>query len=181
MTFDELKQFLMEAEYTDKQWREVRAIGDIRMGSFSSKEASLKDLGEVGQEYTNLLYDQLKNYLATQCKIAAPPLSILRKSKPTVYKAVVDAANFLYAISEEWNPDHVLRRNFVVSVYYLYSKLVVQYLRDCRVPVSVKTALQHTDKFVGLVDKAYPDYVKNGMIKMVILGPSKANQLGYSQ
>lgn len=178
MVFEELKRFLMEAEYSDKQWREVRAIADIRMGNFSSREASLKDLGEVGQEYTNLLYAQLKNYLEVECKIAAPPLSILRKSKPSVYKAVVDAANFLYSVSEDWNTDGTLRRNFVVSVYYLYSKLVVKYLRDVRVPVSVKTALQHTDKFIGLVDQAYPDYVKNGMIKMVILGPSKANSFG---
>ena len=173
MNFAELKAFLMQADYTDKEFREVSAIAEIRLGNFSSREAALKEVGNVGEEYVTLFYSQLRNYLESECAIATPPLSILRKSKPGVYRAAVLATNFLYGVSEDWNKDRIVQRNFVVGVFYLYAKLVVQYLRDVRVPVSVKTILQHTDKFIGLVDNSYPGYVMGGMIKMVILGPSK--------
>lgn len=175
MNFAELKSFLMQADYTDKEFREIRAIAEIRLGNFSSREAALKEVGNVGEEYVTLFYSQLRNYLESDCGIATPPLSILRKSKPGVYRAIVLATNFLYGVSEDWNKDRIVQRNFVVGVYYLYAKLVVQYLREVRVPVSVKTILQHTDKFIGLVDNSYPGYVTGGLIKMVILGPSKEN------
>ena len=124
--------------------------------------------------YTQLFYDQLRKYLETHCKISTMPLSVLRSTNPKLYTDVLNAATFLYAVAEDWNVDRILQRNFVVGVYFLYSKLTVSYLQDCTVPVSVKTVLQHTEKFVGLVDKAYPDYVKNDFIKLVILGPTKA-------
>lgn len=177
MEFDELKTFLMQAQYTDKQLREIKAIADIRLGNFSSREASLRELGKGSSMiYTQLFYDQLRKYLGDHCKISTMPLSVLRSTNPKLYKDVSTAATFLYSVAEDWNVDKIMQRNFVVGVYFLYDKLVVSYLQDCTIPVSVKTALQHTDKFVGLVDKAYPDYVKNGLIKMVILGPSKAYQ-----
>ncbi len=177
MNFAELKSFLLEAEYTDKEFREVKAIAEIRLGNFSSREAALKEVGNIGEEYVLLFYSQLRNYLQAECAIATPPLSIIRKSKPTVYRAAVLATNFLYGVSQDWNKDRVVQRTFVVAVFYLYAKLVVQYLREVRVPVSVKTILQHTDKFVGLVDQSYPGYVQAGLLKMVILGPSKENEI----
>lgn len=178
MNFEELKSFLMQAEYSDKQFREIKAIAEIRLGNLSSREASLKELGEVGPTYTQAFYNQLQQYLENHCKIAAPPLSVVKKQSPKTYGNVVQCANQLYAVAEDWNTVKTMRRNFVTGVYYLYSKLIVDYLRTVKVPVSVKTAVQHSDKFIGLVDNAYPGYVSGGMIDMVILGPSKSGTFG---
>lgn len=172
MEFDKLKTFLMESTFTDKQFREIKAIADIKLGNFSSREASLKEL-EQGSSlvYTQAFYNQLRDYLQTHCKISTTPLSILKTTTPKTFNDVVAAANFLYAVADEWNTDRTMQRNFVVGVYYLYIKLAVSYLRECKVPVAVKTVLQHTDKFVGLVDNSWPGYIESGIVKVIILGP----------
>jgi len=178
MVFEEMRRFLMQAEYSDKQFREIKAIAEIRLGNFSAREASLKEMGEALPAYTQAFYDQLRQHLENQCKIPTPPLSVIKKQSPKMYGDVVTCANYLYATAEEWNTSKVMRRNYVTGVYYLYARLVVDYLRTSKVPVSAKTAVQHSDKFVGMVDTAYPGYVEGGMMDVVILGPGRSSAFG---
>ncbi len=174
MDFVGTKAFLMQAEFTDKQFREIRAIADIRLGNFSAREANLKELSKDGPSiWAELFYSRVRKYLETECKISTAPLAVLKTTSPKNYQAVKAAALELYSVASDWNTDKTMQRNFVVGVYHLYIKLTVQYLRNCRVPISLKTALQHRDKFVGLVDESFPDYVRSGMIRIVILGPDK--------
>jgi len=173
MQFEELKTNLMAAAYTDKEWREVKAIADIRMGNYSAKQAAEATTLPIIKDYVGLFYDRLTVVLLDQCKIAVAPLHVLNAAMPKQYKMVQKISAELYALACEWNPSRVRNRNFAIGVFHLYVKLVVGYLRDCQVPVSVKTCLQHSDKFVGLVDKAYPGYVVSGTIALVVLGPNK--------
>lgn len=53
--------------------------------------------------------------------------------------------------------------------YRLYSRLVGGYLVDCRVPVTIKTLCQNSDKFGGLIDKEFPDYLINAMLIRMVL------------
>lgn len=174
MEFDKLKIFLMEAEFSDKQFREIRAIADIRLGNFSAREANLKDLeGDGPTLWAELFYKRLRNYLHTQCKISTTPLAVLKTTSVKQYKAVLSMSDFLYSVATDWNTDKKMQRNFVVGVYHLYCELTVQYLQKCGVPVSLKSVLQHADKFVGLVDASFPGYVAAGTIRIVILGADK--------
>lgn len=174
MEFDKLKIFLMQAAFSDKQWREVRAVADIRLGNFSRREAALKDLCEDQPTvWTQLFYQRLRQYLQMECKINTAPLAVLKTTSAKQYKAVLSMADFLYATAADWNTDKRMQRNFVVGVYHLYCELTVQYLKKCSVPVSLKSVLQHADKFVGLVDESFPGYVASGTIRIVILGADK--------
>ncbi len=182
MAFGDAKKFLMEAEYTDSQFRELKAITEIRLGNFSAAESSSKETKEpleLMPAYTQAFYDQLRGYLKDQCMIATPPLNVLRVRSPKVYTNVVQCANTLYAVAESWNTSKTMRRNYVTGVYHLYAKLVVEYLKSAKVPVSATTAVQHSDKFEGLVDLAYPGYTEGKMMDVVILGPGRPGEILY--
>ncbi len=171
MNFGKLKQDLLNASFEDKQWRELKAICDIRQGNYSAKQGAETEVKAfLSKDYTDLFYDRLTNILLNECKVAVAPLGVLRRMQPKQYKLVKQAAVDLYVIACEWNPTKVRGRNFAIGIFHLYVKLVVEYLRDCKVPLSVKTCLQHTDKFVGLVDRAFPGYVAGGLIHIVVLG-----------
>jgi len=174
MDFLQTKTFLLEAGFDNKQWRELQAICEIRQGSYSAKSTALQQIEvEVGDEYSRLFYDRLVDVLLHHEKIAVAPLSVLRKAQPKQYAMVKKTAAFLYRLACEWNPSKVRGRNFAIGVFHLYVKLTAQYLKDCGVPVSAKAVLQHSDKFVGLVDKAFPSYVKHGLIHLVVLGEKR--------
>ena len=126
--------------------------------------------GSASEIYISLFHDRLKNVLMQQCDIQILPILVIKKRQPKIYQDIKKVTSFLYIISERWNTDKSRTRNFTIGVFHLYCKLVVGYLRQNRVPVSLKTSLQHTEKFVGLVDLAFPGYVENGVIKIVILG-----------
>ncbi len=169
MTFDELKKFLMEAEYTDSQFKELKAITEIQLGNFSAQQEPAKEK-EMLPVYTEAFYNQLRQYLEMKCHINTPPIRILKGRQPKVYANVVKCANALYVVAEDWNTARTMRRAYVTAVYHLYIKLAIQYLKDSKVPVSATTLVQHSDKFVGLADQAYPGYVDGGMMNVILLG-----------
>jgi len=176
MDFTELKNFLLEkANYEDKQWREIKAICDIRQGAYSASASAEKEVAvEVGDEWTRMFYGRLTEVLLYNEKIAMAPLGVLKRMQPKQYANVRKIAALLHDLSLEWNPSKVRGRNFTVGVMHLYCKLTVQYLRDCSVPISAKAVLQHGDKFVGLVNRSFPGYVKSGLIHLVVLGKNAA-------
>lgn len=170
MNFEELKAMLLDATYTDKQWRELKAIADIRMGNYSAKAAAEQTTLNLGKDYTQLFYSRLENILTNDYQIKMMPFNVVKSTQRSQYKNIEKCAAELYEIACEWNPSKIRNRNFTIGVYHLYSKLVPAYLKDCKVPVSAKACLQHVDKFVGLVDRAFPGYVAGGLIGIVILG-----------
>jgi len=175
MDFIDTKNFLLGAGFDNKQWRELKAICEIRQGNYSAKaSASQQAEIDVGDEYCRLFYDRLTDILLNHEKIGVAPLGVLKKMQPKQFAMVGKVAAFLYQLSCEWNPTKVRGRNFAIGVFHLYVKLTVEYLRECRVPVSAKAVLQHPDKFVGLVDKAFPSYVKHGLIHVVVLGDKRS-------
>lgn len=173
MNFNETKAFLMEAGFTPKQWRELGAICEIRQGNYtavqSRRGAEMEDV-QVDEEHVRLFYERLTNILLNQEKLGVAPLNVLRKAQPAIYANVKKVASYLYKLSAEWNEEGDRQRNFSIGVYHLYAQLVVAYLKDCRVPISAKAVLQHQDKFIGLVDRAYPGYVEGGLMRLIVLG-----------
>jgi hypothetical protein len=171
MDFLQTKTFLIEAGFKPKEWRELQAICEIQQGNYSAKATGKQMLEvDVGDEYMRLFYDRLKDLLLGQEKTSVAPLHVLRKAQPRQYALVKKCAAELYKIACEWNGSRVRHRNFTIGVFHMYVKLTIQYLKDCSVPVSAKAVLQHSDKFIGLVDRSYPGYVKSGAMHIVILG-----------
>ena len=175
MTFEELKNEMLLAEFKDSEFKQLRAICDIRLGNTTG--VNLTALDRKLPAYTQTFYDQLSQLLRP-LRIHTPPLAVLKKTKPKAYADTVSCANVLFAVAEDWNQASTMRRPFVTGVYRLYCKLVIDYLKYLKIPVSITTAVKHSDKFVGLVDNAYPGYVEGGMVNMLLLGPGRTDSFG---
>lgn len=171
LEYQKLREALLQGAYTDAQFKEVKAISDIRLGNFSAQESASREVNPeiTSDTYAILFLGILANVLKLEADINLLPYSKLKSIQPKVHKQVVEVAYELFKISEQWNPDKARSRNFAIGVFHLYCKLVVAYLQKCHVPVSLKTCLQHVDKFPGMVDDAFPGYVKSGAIHMVIM------------
>lgn len=170
MEYGEIKGFLMEAEFGMKQWQELKAICEIRMGNYSAQQAAKnQDKVAVSDQYTVLLYDRVVDIFQHE-KISVAPYSVLKSVDAKTAKAVNTTATKLYQLACKWNSSKARQRNFTVGVFHMFVKLTISYLRDCRVPVSVKTVFQNADKFEGLVDRAFPGYVQAGLMNLAILG-----------
>ena len=179
MKFKELSEILMTEEFSEKELKQIQAIADVRLGNFSARQDALNEAqGTISDTYVLLFYDRLKTILESECDLHILPLHVIRKRQQKVYKEIEKATAFLYSVSERWNLDKSRTRNFAIGIFNLYCKLVIEYLRQIKVPISLKTSLQHTDKFVGLVDMAFPGYVESGMIKVVILGEKGREAFG---
>ena len=174
MEYLKLKEVVLTGAFSDAQFKELKAICDIRLGNFSAKESAASGINkEISDTYPMLFHDRLKNTLKTDCDINILPYSKLKALQPKMYRQLSLVATELFAISERWNTDKGRTRNFAIGTFHLYAELTVQYLRDRNVPVSLKTMLQHVDKFPGMVDVAFPGYVESNCITMVILGPRR--------
>jgi hypothetical protein len=178
MEFKEVLEILMSQDFSEKELKQLQAITDIRLGNFSARESKVN--GSISDSYVGLFHDRLKVYLSRECDIDIPPIHIIKKVTKKTYNEMEKAASFLYGISESWNVDKSRTRNFAIGVFHLYCQLTVGYLRQTRVPISLKSVLQHTDKFQGLVDMAFPGYVESRMIKIIILGEKARESFGNS-
>lgn len=174
MEYPKLKEIVMTGSFTDPQFKELKAICDIRLGNFSAKESALKEMDKNESDtYPLLFHGRLKNILQNECDLSILPYHKLKTISPKVHRDLCRVANELFATAERWNSDKARTRNFAIGIFHLYAELVVNYLKKSRVPVSLKTSLQHVDKFAGLVDDAFPGYVESGCISMVVLGPRR--------
>lgn len=172
MEFQQLKSYLMgEASFAEREWKELSAICEIRQGHYSSKMTAVSaEKVDVGDEHVRLFYERLKVFLLGHNKCSVAPLNVLMKSQPAQFRKVKKISASLYETAAKWNTEGRNHRNFCIGVYHLYVQLVVEYLQECKVPVSMKTVLQHSDKFEGLVDRAYPGYIKGDLMPLIIFG-----------
>ena len=170
MEYEKLKELILTESFTDKQFTELKTICDIRLGNFSARAGVVKEMEvSISDTYPRLFHEMLSNALRVECSLAISPYHKLKPLLPKIHRQLVSCATDLFAMSEKWNPNKKNTRRFAIGIFHLYSDLVINYLRDCRVPVSLKTSLQHAEKFTGMVDKAFPNYIESGAIRMVIL------------
>lgn len=100
---------------------------------------------KVGMPYISYeKFSKTKNYI------------ILKKS----YKIIVDYSENQF--KEELNLTR-LQKLYIISI-----ELVIDFLNQLGVPVTVKNVLQNIDKFPTLLDKAYPDYSYNNLLHLII-------------
>lgn len=62
----------------------------------------------------------------------------------------------------------VIRREKRVTFYNTYLDLVSSDLEGMNVPVGINNLLNTVDRFPGILDKAFPGYVRNGLFMKII-------------
>lgn len=57
-----------------------------------------------------------------------------------------------------------------VAAYRFCAGMLLQHLRENRILISPKSIISSLDKIPALIDKGFPDYVENKMLKMLFTG-----------
>lgn len=52
--------------------------------------------------------------------------------------------------------------------YILFAKLVISYLIEQKLPVSIVTILSHHEKFPGLIEIQFPGYIESGLVQEIL-------------
>lgn len=81
-----------------------------------------------------------------------------------LYKKYKEAINELVPFFQSIEGTKVERH----ASYLFFTKLVIEHLTDNKVLVSVKTVIQNLNKIPELFDKAFPGYIKAGILPWMI-------------
>jgi len=145
---------------TDRELKELNARLDLLLSTKSVKyDLTLWD---------ELFYRVIESILETELHQKIPSLVLLKKKKTKhIYKLVKDTREYI----DTWAKSVIKRRITrpeIIKIYKMYVDLVVQYLIDCKVPISLRTILLQHDKFPGIFDRAFPGYIVTNNFLLIL-------------
>lgn len=113
-----------------------------------------------------IFYETLCEEVKLYTGIEGMPLHSFKRSNRKGYNKLCEMVTLMEAWAANVDADvktRLKKRNF----YATMAMLVSSFLDDLNVPISVKTLLNSFEKFPGLIDKAFPGYVRSGLIRTI--------------
>lgn len=120
--------------------------------------------GEGDQEL-EMLYSYIANSIYRYTKHHIQPFYILRTKNRKLFNELKDVMDMLLEFAQENN---LSEKKELFILFQLYSDLICEYLQEIGVPIHLKTVVQSSEQFPGLLNKAYPGYLKSGLLKFLI-------------
>lgn len=118
-----------------------------------------------GSKYESLLYDSI-NSKVLEITGANLFFAVFKKSK-IGYKqlgaCVNTIENFVDILSKKIKVTRLKRK----QLYNLYVDVIVEYLINYNIPISVNSILNCHEKFTAFVDKKYPGYIAAGLLYLL--------------
>lgn len=125
-----------------------------------TESEKVTESSKVGK-YENLLYDNIAQLLSSKYQINLPPFKLFSNSNNHAQFSKVSLSLNEYLSS--LITDRAIRLEERSMFYHLYAKLVTDDLEDIGAPVSVKSIVNGFERFPGLLDRAFPGYIRNGL------------------
>lgn len=141
-----------------------------------SLKATFRRTGESKQTVlVNLLYNELSQTILRKYSVKTIPWNVLKNKQPKQFKDLVNATLWL----DEWFT-RVLKRAPTrlesIKLFSLFSELTISWIEKIpNTPVTMKIIIQNTDKFPGLIDRAFPDYLEAGILNILFFQKGKVN------
>ena len=153
MTLDEIKRELRSFSYTDLE--ELNKLLQSLLVNKPNKDISV----ELQLAYAAFIQP-------LQYKSAVPPvLSILKKD------TIIEVRNALTFLLD-WLKDALrepVRRTEIQPWFALFGELLVTFLEERKVPLSMLALIRQAKTVPSLVDQAFPGYIQAGVLKTVIM------------
>jgi hypothetical protein len=113
-------------------------------------------------------YTSLGEYFEEEYSKKLLPLTILKaKVDKTLYKNITTFCEEI----DDWL-DSVLKRSVHLHermrIYQITIELIGKYIIDCKGVVSVKRIVDSRDNFPGVIEKAFPGYIKSGLVDLIL-------------
>jgi len=159
MNSDEIKRSLRGLSYEDLQ--SIITLAQTLLAEKPFKEFPLE---------LDLAYRALMGPLALKLGKTAP-LGVLKKDTITEVRI---ALTYLMA----WLKDAVgpVKRTEIPSWFSLFGELLVGFLEERQVPLSMITVIRQAKTLPSLIDDQFPGYLKAGLLKMVVQGLRNQNR-----
>jgi hypothetical protein len=95
------------------------------------------------------------------------PLGVIRaRGNKTTYKSITELSKNI----DIWLDESVghIKRSERVKMYHLIVELLCKLIESWGMAISVRTIANSKDYFPGVVEKAFPGYIKGGLIKLIL-------------
>ncbi len=109
-----------------------------------------------------LLYSELSNAIKMKSYEKTIPYMIAKKSYQKQLKV---AAKFIEDFLE--NQYNVKTPVIRQKAFWLFGQLTARWLEDCSIPITISSMLNNYQKFPGLLDKAFPDYGIQNILRFI--------------
>lgn len=112
---------------------------------------------------TRQFYDVIQSCLLKELGIEKRAFSIFKKSNNfnKFKKSYKDLDVYMKSININ------NKKSINYKFYLLFIKLLIDWLQECNIPISLSTVINNMNKIPGLLNQAYPDYIKNGLIHLI--------------
>lgn len=100
-----------------------------------------------------------------------PALGLLKRE---LQKEVMSALNFLLT----WLKDElklVVRRTDILPWFTLFGEILVDFLEERKVPLSLIALVRQSRSVPGLIEQSFPGYIKAGALELIIMSMRKKN------
>jgi len=115
-----------------------------------------------------LFYYTLTEKLSYKICSSYPPLPILKKRSPKVFKKFIQVVDEFHDWIKLAFAGTTVTRLQKRKLYSIATDLVVTRVEDSPIPLSFKTALNFFTDFPGLFDKSFPGYIESGMLGLLL-------------
>jgi hypothetical protein len=111
-------------------------------------------------------YDVISACLEEKLKINKIPFTQFKKTN--TFKNLKKSHNILLKYLKDMCKDSK-NKVFAYNKFYLLSvTLIIDWLENCGIPVSIGTIINNIDKFPSLIDQSYPEYIQNNLIHLIV-------------
>lgn len=155
----------------------------LLLPGLSSKD--LKQVEMLAQQYRmlggfknpktedNLFYTAVARTISTKLKIGYPIYDVFIKQQPDNFKKLREVVLEL----DEWIEIHFpkVQRAKKYKLYVLFTEIVVEYIEEGPVPLSLPSTLNTFSKLPSLVDKKFPGYLQSNLFYMLLTSDNFKN------
>lgn len=153
MTHDEIKRSLRGLSYEELQ--EVVTLASTLLAAKPSKDIPIT---------IQLAYRAFVQPLQVKV-VTVPPLTVLKRDALT---EVRNALTFLLEWLEKVLGNPVPRMD-VQPWFFLFGDLLVSFLEERNVPLSLQALARQHKTVPALIDEAFPGYIRSGLLRWVIM------------
>jgi len=113
----------------------------------------------------DIFYTYLCKELQKHTRQKQQAITILKAKNKKLYKQLKQITELLNDFAFD---NDVREKRDIYNLYQIACELICENIVDMGIPLSFKAFLNHIDLFPGLLNKAYPGYLKSGLLKFLL-------------
>jgi len=116
-----------------------------------------------------IFYNSITTEIYKRIKRVQLDLHVKRKRHKHSYKKIIEVKGYLEDYLKEIIDEDVTKI-MLKKWYIIYSKIVCDYIFfiEKNKPLTVDNVLRYYNIFPELLDKEYPEYINNGLVKLIL-------------